>query len=105
MEHTFKPGDKVICVKTHSKGMVKKDQIYTIINVSLPTCDCHSQLIDVGLIHDCKYSKCSKCGTRRSSTLYWLSNKLFAPYNPPRERIVYVAETLRETVQQLELSN
>lgn len=87
----FKPGDKVICIedapdyRCDGKYAIKKDTVLTVRKVGVdqdedPSCTFEEQVVIIN-----GYS----CGHKE---------KFFAPYREPRERIIYVAETLRDEV-------
>lgn len=81
----FKIGQKVVCVKTHSKGLVKKGQIYTILEVYVcPSC---------GLIHfdvgiDGSYIdnwKCTPCGYVIKTDKWYMCYRLFRPLETTKQ--------------------
>jgi hypothetical protein len=57
----FKPGDEVICIQTHSQGVVIKGKIYTVRDVVSSPCGCMS-LLDVGLKTNRPLRECNVCG-------------------------------------------
>lgn len=78
-------GQDIVCIKTHSKGFVTKDKVYTI--KSLKQSCCHIN-IDVGLIAPNKalnyYTDCKACNTissNGSSPILWFHEGLFVPLN------------------------
>lgn len=94
----FKPGDKVICIEDapdvyfDGKYAIKKDTVLTVRSVGVdqhnePSCCFEEQVVKI------------------DGQDYGHQEKYFAPFHQPRERIVYVPETLRDQVQVLEPTN
>ena len=72
----FEIGQKVVCVKTHSQGVVKEGQVFTVIGIR--TCaNCGIVDIDVG-IKLTSLMACS-CGAVTQTRNWWLHNYLFRP--------------------------
>ena len=82
----FHVGQKVVCIKTHSQGVVIKDKVYIVRgNVSPCKCEC----VDVGVIEQdykneygelYKQERCPNCGMIYKYTRKWyLLSKRFAP--------------------------
>ena len=71
----FKVGQKVVCVKDHSMGIVKKGQIFTVLDTE----NCCVQCIDVGVDIDSKYigTRCRFCGHLSFKNM--LFSRLFRP--------------------------
>lgn len=71
---------EVICIKTHSKKAVIKDQIYTVYSFLEISCKCGPKtLYDVGLKSKTGKTRCLTCGSLTPySPVYWISSKLFA---------------------------
>lgn len=74
-------GQKIICVKTHSWGVVKKGQVFIIKGLSESICTCYAVLIHVGLTIETTSRACGMCGIVGTFTdnTYWLGEVLFAP--------------------------
>lgn len=77
----FEIGQKVVCVKTHSEGVVKEGEIYTVEDFKVNCCK--KLVLDVGL--KSKYNngnmvRCRECGS--IITHYggwWIHYSLFKP--------------------------
>jgi len=73
---------EVICIKTHSRGVVIEGNTYYVLSTMNVVCQCGPQVLyNVGIVGDPKaYTKCLTCGTRRliNSPMYWINSKLFA---------------------------
>ena len=73
---------EVICIKTHSQGVVKEGNIYHVLSTINVECKCGPKVLyNVGVVGNPKaYSKCGTCGTRRflDSPMFWVSSTLFA---------------------------
>lgn len=74
----MKVGDRVCCVKTHSQGVVKKGQVFTILNINNLECGCIQ--LDVGIIGDSIHGRC-RCGVVyiKEYSIWWLNSSRFAP--------------------------
>lgn len=77
-------GQPVVAVRTHSEGVVKKGQEFTIIGLQKPHCKCKDNVfIDVG-VRECMdgydEEECPSCGhISAPNSTYWFSETLFAP--------------------------
>lgn len=68
-------GQEIVCIKTHSEGLVKKNETYIIQSLK----KCCSINIDVG-VRNSRGSICSKCMEKDMVTnIIWFSENLFAP--------------------------
>jgi hypothetical protein len=93
----FKIGQKVVCIKTHSQGVVLKDRIYTINNILESEC-CGKILVDVGAKMN-KYEKllCISCGTLiPNNGIHWIACKLFSPLEND-----FAENVLKKAIQQI----
>ena len=100
----YEIGQQVVCVKTHSKGVVKKGEIYTIKAFKVDCCD-GGVVVDVGIKRDmqtttdgelaiigevyrCKF--CKKIETYDG--IWWICLSLFRPlddlYNTEIEELM-----------------
>lgn len=77
----FKINQKVVCIKAHSQGTVKKDEIYTVTGVYATYCLCKDKvLITVGIKSTHKVTKCAYCGmTHDTIREHLLNAELFRP--------------------------
>jgi hypothetical protein len=87
----FEIGQKVVCVKTHSRGLVNDGEIYTIINLKLCT-KCKSLDVNVGVKTEHKYIECTCGEIEKSKGVAWLDYRLFKPldnlYNEEIEELM-----------------
>jgi hypothetical protein len=75
-------GQEIVCIKTHSQGLVKRGGIYTIMGLQPSKCKCEGVDINVGIVGDAKsYSLCSDCHHIwfDFSSVHWFGEQLFAP--------------------------
>ena len=78
-------GQEIVCIKTHSKGVVKRGKIYTIKGLKESACKCQEIEIDVGILFDRTIyngpSYCLICNWRGNTVeeAWWLSETIFAP--------------------------
>ena len=70
-------GQDVVCIKTHSSNVVKKDNVYTIQGLQKGCCNI---ILDVGIKSLPGFTRCD-CGgkTKDNSDAHWISEKLFTP--------------------------
>lgn len=72
----FYIGQDIVCIKDHSKGKVKKGEVYNIKSLRMVCCEVE---IDVGIVDIGETTKC-RCGFSSSNHgIYWLSESLFKP--------------------------
>lgn len=78
-------GQEIVCVKSHSQGVVKKDRIYTIKGI-MQSC-CHISL-DVGMkqtdrtgsgLFQLQCNLCNKSEPITTDNTWWFGESLFAP--------------------------
>lgn len=101
----FEVGKKVICIKNHSQGVVKKGQVFELLGIKKGHCKCASVVVDVGIIDDEDYGnatrlRCAKCRVvyhNDKSNIWWLSADLFAPYDDSLSDLT-VEDILEETL-------
>lgn len=76
----FKIGQKVICIKNHSQGLVQKDRVYFIRGIKNNPC-CGAMALDVGITTNYKYEMCWQCQEIlfNNSNIYWFGSHLFRP--------------------------
>lgn len=74
-------GQEIVCIKTHSQGVVKRGKIYTIKGLQKSRCKCHTVEIDIGAKSDLLTEGCSACNSdwKATSDIWWLSEIVFAP--------------------------
>ncbi len=80
----FEVGKKVICVKSHSNGKVKKGQVFELHGIRKSVCNCKGEcMLDIGMRGDYGTISCNACGVRvyERHSIFWFSSTLFAPYD------------------------
>ena len=85
---------KVICVKTHSQGVVKRGVVYPVYAIS--ECGCGINY-DVGIKPKSFLRFCSGCNKLYSGNIHWIASELFRPINDD-----FVEETLEQIKEQIE---
>jgi hypothetical protein len=82
MSNQWYIGQQIVCIRTHSRGIVKSGEIYKIVGLSTSKCKCvNSTLIDVGIKATADFGKCGICHTKYQKVrdAWWLHEILFAP--------------------------
>lgn len=70
-------GQEIVCIKTHSQGIVKKDSIYTIVGLKKGCCMTE---IDVGIRSVFEMNECTICGViENSNGIWWIGEEIFSP--------------------------
>ena len=77
-------GQEIVCIRTHSQGVVKRGQTFVISGVRSSTCKCSELEIDIGVIspHGYRICCCEECGYEfyePPRSAWWLHESLFAP--------------------------
>lgn len=72
----FYIGQDVVCIKTHSMGIVKEGDVYNIKELRKGCCDVQ---IHVGLLTDTKYTRCFCGKLELGNGIIWFSESLFKP--------------------------
>jgi hypothetical protein len=72
-------GQEVVCIKDHSRGIVREGEMYTVQDVAETPC-CQTVLIDIGKRHGSKIIMCT-CGNKFpiDVPIHYLAAFLFAP--------------------------
>jgi len=100
----FEVGKKVICIKNHSQGIVKKGEVYELISIRKSKCKCKYIDLDIGFaIPEHKNNTiqgCRTCGEMYIKTdgTHWFCSSLFAPYDDSLSETT-VEELLNELVE------
>jgi len=91
-------GQDIVCVKSHTKGTVKKGIVYTIRGLQLGACGCGVVEIDVGVPKATEDARCGICSSRHinHSNCWWIAECLFAPLDS-FVNSEEIAELLEET--------
>ena len=88
-------GQEIVCVKTHSRGIVKSGEIYKIVGLTISKCKCNNlTLINVGINATSNFGSCGFCNTRyvKESDAWWLNEILFAPLEYDQNEIEKLLE-------------
>lgn len=90
-------GQEIVCVKSHSLGLVVRGKTYTIKALQSSSCKCIDVEIDVGIIHDSTrftdYTQCSSCNTIfYSGSTCWFGESLFAPIDQDISELTEILE-------------
>lgn len=100
-EDRFYIGQDVVCVKTHSRSIVKEGEVYTIKSLR-SCCSCVPVMIDVGKTkQEYVTNGCGKCCyILPPSTTLWLGAALFKPLDS-LTNIEELTEILEQPIEQL----
>lgn len=73
-------GQEIVCIKTHTTGVIKRGQIFTINGLRNGICNCSPIQIDVGIKVKADYDTCSRCkvAVRSSCDSWFFHEELFA---------------------------
>ena len=77
----FRIGQEIVAIRSHSKGVFKRGDIFLVLGVSVPPCKCFDFLVDIGREATFKQMHCSKCDGvfEHNDTIYWFANENFVP--------------------------
>ncbi len=92
-------GQEIVCVKSHSQGIIKKGEIYVIKGLQSPKCKCNYISIDVGVLGSSHYAECNTCKVSytKNPFIWWLHEDNFAPIEYNQDAInKLLEETLIE---------
>ena len=95
----FEINQKVVCVRTHSQGVVKEGEVYTVKDIDVNHC-CKSIVLDVGFVRNGSALMC-RCGSliQNRGNAYWIGSRLFRPLDDMyNEEIEELTEVLSEPV-------
>ena len=101
-------GDKIVCVKTHSQGVVKKGQKFTITGVYDNFCLCRGYGITIGIIPSPYFQKdtteCTQCGVvHTTKILEWeFDPAIFRKLQPKKSLSLELAEKAVKYSEQIE---
>lgn len=76
-QQKFYVGQKVVCVKDHSHGFIKRGQVFTVTGINY----CCEFNVEINHCSGRIGHRCTKCSATISSSTY--GQQLFAPYDPP----------------------
>ena len=95
----FEVGQKVVCIKNHSQGVVIEGKIYTIFGLK-PCTSCKLLRLDVG-VSTPRDGICS-CGTKHDQNgIHWIASQLFRPLDD--EFATSVLENILEQIKEEQL--
>lgn len=95
----FEVGQKVVCIKSHSQGVVIEGKIYTIFGLK-PCTSCKLLRLDVG-VSTPRDGICS-CGTKHDQNgIHWIASQLFRPLDD--EFATSVLENILEQIKEEQL--
>lgn len=78
-------GQEIVCVKSHSKGVVKIGQIFIIRGLMQGCCGVK---IDVGIIPPCGTMFCRHCNYHYTTNgKHWFTERLFSPLEYDQQAI------------------
>ena len=98
MSYNFYIGQDIVCIKTHSQGLVKEGDIFTVKGVKASFCKCKIVILNVGLLSKSIYAHCAVCECEIESDMYhWFSESLFAPLDTLTD-ISEIEEILNEPI-------
>lgn len=73
-------GQEIICIKSHSCGIIKRGQTFIIKGLSSSRCKCSYILIDIGIVSKTGVGECTNCNqVYRQDDIWWLREELFSP--------------------------
>ena len=100
--HNWYIGQDIVCIKTHSEGVVKGGEIFHIKSLKIGFCKCVDVLIDVGQYASNIIVECSDCNITIKATdnIRWLADDLFAPLDTLTD-ISEIEEILNQPIEQL----
>lgn len=89
-QQPFYIGQEVVCIKTHSQGVVKKKDKLRVFAIKQSDC-CGMWLVDVGVRLDYNGTQGCVCGSTTifDHPIWWLCASLFAPIDEGFEEIEY----------------
>ncbi|MEI6190720.1 MAG: hypothetical protein WCP61_09900 [Chitinophagia bacterium] len=81
MEYSFRIGQEIIALRTHSKNIFRKGDIVIVRNMKPAFCNCFQFAVDIGHSHPADDMHCAKCGVTFTNDdgIYWFANTNFAP--------------------------
>lgn len=80
MQIDYTIGDDIVCIKTHSQGVVIEGNVYKCKALKGGKCNCKDKyLVDIGGKSVSDYSNCRICGTRYEDAdgVFWINASMF----------------------------
>ncbi len=96
----FEIGKKVICIKTHSQGVVQEGKIYPILDLKECT-KCKLLMVDVGSKASKVMAKCICGNNHLSDGVHWVGSHILKPLDESFAE--EVLENILEQIQEEEL--
>lgn len=70
---------ELLCIQTHSQGVVIAGEVYPLISEIKSPCECDKTLVNVGISSKYDTSECTICKkVWVSDDIFWINKKLFA---------------------------
>jgi len=89
-------GQEIVCVKTHSMGLVIRGKTYIINGLSKPPCNCNYLMIEVGLKFNPEYNSFAECplciGVFYMGHHFCFHESLFAPLDQDISELTEILE-------------
>lgn len=86
-------GQEIVCIKTHSTGVIKEGQVFVIKGLRAAPCEHYECMIDVGVTSYNLLLTCNYCGkTENNHGTFWFGNQLFAPLQDLTKQISELLE-------------
>ncbi len=71
-------GDDIVCIKTHSQGVVKEGEVFKCKSLKENFCNCQGCLVDIGIKPTSTQFRCLKCMiTVMSDSIRWFPSSIF----------------------------
>ena len=92
-------GQDIVAIKTHSRGVFKEGDIFTIKSLRTSNCKCGHILIDIGLSRAGVSTLCITCNTIKfyGDDILWFNEKCFRSLDELAD-ISELTEVLKEPV-------
>jgi hypothetical protein len=103
MSHNWYIGQDIVCIKSHSQGVVKEDEVFVIKGLRTAPCNCGNIEINIGIISNGEVlHECGSCGavTTRYESSRFLSERIFAPLDTLTD-ISEIEEILSQPIETL----
>ena len=102
MKHNWHIGQDIVCIKTHSTGLVKEGDVFTIKGLREGYCKCSKVQINIGFTSIIKKEQCRVCSVTRNceDNFHWLTENLFAPLDTLTD-ISEIEEILSQPIESL----
>ena len=77
----FKLVHMVVAIRNHPLELFEKGQVYKVIGIRLPYCNCMEYLVDIGKTSDSSSQHCAECKIMvvKDDLISWFSNRNFEP--------------------------